>query len=330
MKCINKKVKLLCLLAIAALFVSGCKRKDEVSYEDPYSLYEASVSYGIANSNKDSDISYFSKNLCVAEDYNFGMEEVHSGVAGAAISLNLDTGKVTYAQNIYKKMYPASTTKIMTCYLALKYGDLNEYITVSANAANQPSDASVCHLQTGDVLTLRDLVHGLMLASGNDAAIAIAEHISGDVDSFVELMNQEALKMGASCTHFQNPHGMPDKEHYTSAYDLYLIFANAIQQEGFKDIIHTRTYTAIISEKDGDVRERMWNNSNRYINGKKNMPNGITIVGGKTGTTGEAGYCLVLLSNNEQEESIVSVVLKADGPSNLYLLMGEILSQFNN
>ena len=330
MKCINKKVTLLCLLAIAALFVSGCSGKNEVSYENPYSLYEVSASYGITNSNRNSDSSYFSKNLCVAEDYNFGIEDVHSGVAGAAISLNLNQGTVTYAQNIYDKMYPASTTKIMTCYLALKYGDLEEYVTVSANAANQPSDASVCHLKTGDVLTLRDLLYGLMLASGNDAAIAIAEHVSGDVDSFVELMNQEALQMGACCTHFENPHGMPGKEHYTSAYDLYLMFANAIQMEEFKEIISTKTYNAKIAESDGDVREREWENSNRFINGRKDVPDGITVIGGKTGTTGEAGYCLVLLSYNELAESIVSVVLKADGPSNLYLLTGEILSQFNN
>jgi len=315
---------------LTILFLSGCTSKDVISYDNPYSLYDTSISYGIANNRSSAGSSFFSKNLCVAEDYNFGIEEVHSGVAGAAGSFNLNTQTVTYAQNIYNKMYPASTTKIMTCYLALKYGDLDEYITVSANAANQPSDASVCHLKTGDVLTLRDLLYGLMLASGNDAAIAIAEHISGDVETFVELMNEEALAMGASCTHFENPHGMPGENHYTSAYDLYLIFANAIQNEEFLEIINTKMYMAKIAENDGDIREREWDNSNRYINGKANIPEDITVIGGKTGTTREAGYCLVLLSYNALSEPIISVVLKSDGPSNLYLLTGEILSQFNN
>jgi len=310
--------------------MSGCGSKKEVSYENPYALYETSVSYGIANNSSNVDSSFFSKNLCVADDFNFGIEEVHSSVAGAACSFNLNTNTVTYAQNIYDKMYPASTTKIMTCYLALKYGDLDEYVTVSANATDQPSDSSICHLKTGDVLTLRDLLYGLMLASGNDAAIAIAEHISGDVDSFVKLMNEEAVAMGASCTHFENPHGMPGEEHYTSAYDLYLIFANAIQNEEFLKIINTKIYHAKIAESDGDVREREWDNSNRYINGKADIPEDITVVGGKTGTTREAGYCLVLLSYNALSEPIISVVLKSDGPSNLYLLTGEILSQFNN
>ena len=310
--------------------MSGCSDKESVSYQNPYDLYESSISYGVANSKSKANSSFFSKELCVAEDYNFGIEDVHSGVAGAAASFNLNTNTVTYAQNIYDKMYPASTTKIMTCYHALKYGDLDEYVTVSANAADQPSDASVCHLKTGDVLTLRDLLYGLMLASGNDAAVAIAEHISGDVETFVELMNQEALAMGASCTHYENPHGMPGTEHYTSAYDLYLIFANAIQNETFLEIINTKMYTAKIAEQDGDVREREWDNSNRYINGRVDVPDGITVIGGKTGTTREAGYCLVQLSYNSLSEPIISVVLKSDGPSNLYLLTGEILTHFNN
>lgn len=330
MKCISKNKSLLYLFVTAVLFISGCGRKDAVSYEDPYSLYETSVSYGIANSRISTDSQFFAKNLCVADDLNFGMEEVHSGVAVAAASFNLASGEVTYAQNMYNKMYPASTTKIMTCYLALKYGNLDDYITVSTNAASQPSDASVCKVKSGDVLTLRDLLYGLMLASGNDAAVAIAEYISGDVDSFVSLMNQEALSMGASCTHFENPHGMPGTEHYTSAYDLYLIFSNAISNEEFINIISAKNYTASITDNSGNVKELKWNNTNRYFTGKSSTPENITVIGGKTGTTQEAGYCLVLLSYNNLSEPIISVVLKAGGPSDLYLLTSEILTEFNN
>ena len=310
--------------------MSGCGSSDVVSYENPYDIYETSISYGITNNSSSAESIFFSKDLCVADDLNFGIEEVHSSVVGAAGSFNLATGQVTYAQNIYDKMYPASTTKIMTCYLALKYGDLDAYVTVSENAANQPDDASVCKVKSGDVLTLRDLLYGLMLPSGNDAAIAIAEHISGDVDTFVALMNEEALAMGATCTHYENPHGMPAENHYTSAYDLYLILSNAIKNDEFVKIINTMSYTAVITESDGDVRERKWENTNRFLTGKYDVPDEFSVIGGKTGTTKAAGYCLVLLSYNELSEPIVSVVLKSDGPSNLYLLTGEILSQFNN
>ena len=169
-----------------------------------------------------------------------------------------------------------------------------------------------------------------MLASGNDAALAIAEHISGSEEAFVALMNQEALALGASCTSFQNPHGMPAENHYTSAYDLYLMFAKAAEYEEFIRIINAENHKAVITDADGKSKERTWENTNRFISGRVKEPEGITILGGKTGTTGEAGYCLVLLAQNTLEQPIVSVVLKAGGPSDLYLLSGEILSQFNN
>ena len=317
-------------LLTAVFFLCGCGGKDSVSYENPYQLYETSISYGIANSNSDSDIGFFSRNLCVADDVNFGLEQVHSEVAGAAGTFNLATGAVTYAQNLYDKMYPASTTKIMTCYLALKYGNLDEAVTVSEHAANQPSDASVCHLKKGDVLTLRDLLYGLMLASGNDAALAIAEHISGSEEKFVALMNEEARMIGATCTQFKNPHGMPNDEHYTSAYDLYLMFAKAVQFDTFIDIINATSYKANITNEEGERKDRTWDNTNRFLSGRADSPEGLTIVGGKTGTTGEAGYCLVTLALNTSNQPIVSVVLKAGGPSDLYLLTREILGQFNN
>lgn len=312
--------------------MSGCKNKSEVSYENPFEPYEMSFRYGISESSISSNQTFFSseKNLCVADDVNFGLEEVHSDVAVAAGTFNLGTGEITYAQNIYDKMYPASTTKIMTCYLALKYGNPDDYVTVSKNAADQPSDASVCHISEGDIISLRDLLYGLMLSSGNDAAIAIAEYISGSEEAFVSLMNEEALKMGASCTHFENCHGMPTENHYTCAYDLYVIFKNAVELDEFVDIIQTVTHTAVITDKNGKAIEREWTNTNRFLNGKSDKPEGLTVIGGKTGTTQAAGYCLVLLSKNELEQEIVSIVLKADGPSDLYLLTREILQEFNN
>jgi len=330
-KCINKK-RLLCLFVIAAIFISGCNSK-EVSYANPYNVYDSAVSFGMAATNDEEHI-YFSeeKGLIVLDDINFGQESenVHSNVAVAVGTFNLATDTITYSQNLYDKMFPASTTKIMTCYLALKYGDLNDYVTISKKAADQPSDASVCHVNAGDVVSLNDLLYGLMLASGNDAAIAIAEHISGSEEAFVELMNEEAIAMGASCTHFDNPHGMPSENHYTSAYDLYIMFKNAIENEKFVEIINTASYTATITNIKGDARERIWDNSNRFTTGKTDIPDGFTIVGGKTGTTGEAGYCLVMLSENSSKQPIISIVLKADGRSNLYLITREILREFNN
>ena len=261
---------------------------------------------------------------------NVGMESTDSKVAEGAGTFNLATNTVTYAQNIYEKLYPASTTKILTAYIALKYGNLEDYVTVSENAANQASDSSVCGLKAGDVVQLKDLLYGMMLKSGNDAAIAIAEHLGGSVEGFADMMNQEALAMGATRSHFVNPNGLPDENHYTSVYDLYLIFQNAVQNQTFVDIISTMSYDVVYTDVNGSSVEKTWENTNQYLTGKEKAPEGITVVGGKTGTTGAAGYCLVLYSYNASGQPIVSIVLKADGKSNLYLLMNEMLSGFAN
>ena len=296
MKCINK-MRLLCLCGIAAVFMSGCGQT-VVSYDNPYDIYSTSADYGLASEG--------------------------------AGTFNLATNTVTYAQNIYEKLYPASTTKILTAYIALKYGNLEDYVTVSENAADQASDSSVCGLKAGDVVQLKDLLYGMMLKSGNDAAIAIAEHIGGSVEGFADMMNQEALAMGASRSHFVNPNGLPDENHYTSVYDLYLIFQNAVQNQTFLDIISTMSYDVVYTDVNGAGVEKTWENTNQYLTGKEKAPEGITVVGGKTGTTGAAGYCLVLYSYNASGQPIVSIVLKADGKSNLYLLMNEMLSGFAN
>ncbi len=333
MKC-TSKLRLLCLTGVAAVFISGCTtgcgNKNTVSFANPYDIYSMTRSYGIAVGSGSSDHPWYSEDLCVTDDTNTVSDSVNSGLAEGAGIFNLATKQVTFSKNIYEKLYPASTTKILTAYLALKHGNMDDFVTVSENAANQANDSSVCELHAGDVIQMRDLLYGLMLASGNDAAIAIAEHISGNVENFVALMNEEAASMGAVRSNFVNPNGLPDDNHYTSVYDLYLIFRNAIENQTFLDILHTASYTSTFTRADGSSVQKTWDNSNRYIDGRAEAPGGFTIIGGKTGTTGAAGYCLVLYAKNGKAEPVISVVLKAGGPSDLYQLTGELLSNFGN
>lgn len=326
MKCISK---ILCFLFASSMTLAlGCGT-DAATLSQPYDVYSTTASAGISASTADMEKSYFSSSLCVSEDVSIGTDTTNSQVAEGAGAFNLATGEVVYAKNLYKKLYPASTTKILTAYIALKYcDDLDAYVTVSENAADQAADSSKCDLRAGDVITLRDLLYGLMLRSGNDAAIAIAEHISGSVEAFAELMNQEAAKLGATQSHFVNPNGLPDENHYTSVYDMYLFLAKAIENEEFVNIISTTSYDAVYTGTDGETVERTWENTNQYTSGKTAAPEGFQIIGGKTGTTGEAGYCLALFSYNPKNEPIISIVFKADGKSNLYLLMNEILQNF--
>lgn len=329
MKCISR----VCCVALSVLLflnITGCG-EEKSSLTQPYNIYQTTADAGISLLSFESDKTYFANNLCVSEDVSLGTDTTNSQVAEGAGAFNLATNSVVYAKNLYKRLYPASTTKVMTAYVALKYcDDLDAYVTVSEYAADQATDSSVCGVKAGDVIKLRDLLYGLMLRSGNDAAIAIAEYISGDVDSFATLMNQEANALGATQTHFVNPNGLPDPNHYTSVYDMYLMFQAALQNQTFVDIIRTQSYNVVYTSGDGEAMEKTWDNTNQYLSGHYSAPDGFSVIGGKTGTTGDAGYCLVLYSTNPSGQPIISIVFKADGKSNLYLLMNEMLQGFAN
>ncbi len=326
MKCTNNKwIKLLCICCTAAVFLAGCGTS-ESKISHSYPVYETSL---YQTGGQEEDFS-FSKDLCVTEPVNFGTDSTSSSVAEAAGAFNLDTQEVCYNQNMFSRLYPASTTKIMTAYIIIKNSSLNDMVTISENAVNQASDSSVCGLSAGDVISVKDLLYGLMLRSGNDAAYALAEYYSGSIEAFAEVMNQEALKLGATGTHFTNPHGLPDENHYTTVYDMYLIFKEALKQDNFVKIINTTAVTVSYTNQNGELTEKTWNNTNRYMTGEYHSPDGFTIIGGKTGTTNAAGYCLVLYSENSSGEKIISIVFKADGRSNLYMLMNQILTGFAN
>lgn len=324
MKCISKTKSLLSIICLAALFMTGCA---SAPVENAYRVYDSSLA---ATSHSTGNTDYFAKNLCVTGTTDFGTEQTDAWVAQGAGAFNLTTNEVLYNQNIYGKLYPASTTKILTALIICKYGNLDDYTTVSAHAADQAPDSSVAYLAEGDVLSVRDLLYGLMLCSGNDAAIALAEYYSGSEEAFAEVMNQEAAALGATNSHFVNPHGLPDDNHYTTVYDMYLLFSAAIENETFVSIISTKSYDANYTNKNGDNVTHNYHNTNGYLKGNIKTPDGFQVIGGKTGTTFEAGYCLVLLSQNSRGEKIVSIVFKADCRHNLYLLMNEILSGFAN
>ncbi len=326
MKCTNKIG--VAMLLLVCVMTAGCgKRAPEL--ERTYDIYRTAVAAGAANTQSAGRGGFFAEELCVAPDVELGTGETTSQVADGAGLFNLATKSVTYEKNIYKKLYPASTTKILTAYLVLKYcDDLGTIATVSENAVNQAADSSVCGLKAGDIISVRDLLYGLMLRSGNDAAIVLAEQLSGSVEQFAELMNQEALALGATQSHFVNPNGLPAEGHYTSVYDLYLLFKEALKDERFVELISATSYTVSYQDAAGNTVEKEWENTNQYFTGYATPPEGITVIGGKTGTTGEAGYCLVLYAKNQKGEPIISIVLKADGKANLYLLMNEMLNGY--
>ncbi len=321
MKCIDKLLSLL-LVCCMCISLSACGQSD---YEGTYDIDKTSYQYGITSANSSTNLDFYASNLCIPQTEDFGTDQVDSFVAKGGAVFNLATNTCTYGQNIYGQMYPASTTKILTCLVALENGNLDDYVTVSEYAADQTSDSSVANLAAGDVMTLKDLLYGLMLRSGNDAAIAIAEHIGGSVEGFVEMMNAKARSLGATHSHFVTPHGLHDDDHYTTIYDMYLITQAAIKNDTFIEILSTSSYETNYTGSDGSSKNQTWTTTNRYLNGSKEAPAGFTVVGGKTGTTYEAGYCLVLYSYNDANQPIISIVYNADCALNLYYLMNQLL-----
>ncbi len=245
---------------------------------------------------------------------------------------SLSDGEVLYSKNAFERLYPASTTKIMTALLAVKYGNLEDMVTVTEDAVITEAGATLADLKPGDTLTMEQLLYGLMLPSGNDAGAAIAVHMSQSIENFAALMNEEAARLGATGTHFVNPHGLHDENHYTTAYDLYLIFNEALKYPKFREVTKTVAYTANYKDKDGGDVSKVWEGGNWYLTGKRQAPEGVTVFSGKTGTTQAAGCCLVMASRNggESGDEYVSIVMKAKNRDNLYENMTNIISKIVN
>lgn len=222
--------------------------------------------------------------------------------AASAVLMDATTGRVLYEKNGYTQMAMASTTKIMTCILALEYGNPEEMVTVSSYAASMPKVK--LGVTSGEVYRLKDLLYSLMLESHNDVAVAIAEHIGGSVQGFAALMNQKARDIGAYDTNFVTPNGLDAKGHKTTAADLALIGAYAIKNAEFVNIINTVSHT--FSNQAG-TRTFTISNKNAFLNQMEGA------FGIKTGYTGEAGYCFVGALKRDGR-IFVSVVLASGWP----------------
>lgn len=270
----------------------------------------------------------FAKELCVVTGTE-GEADAFVTAEAAAI-FGVDTKEVIFQKNPFERLYPASITKIMTALIAIRDGNLSDMVTVGPETVITETGASLAHINPGDTLTMEQLLYGLMLPSGNDAGAAIAVHMAGSTDAFAEKMNETAHALGATDTHFVNPHGLSNEDHYTTAYDLYLIFNEAMKYPEFQKIIGTVSYRAEYTDGTGQTKIQEWKNSNQYLNGKSKAPDGITILGGKTGTTRAAGSCLILGSQDESGNDYISVVLKAESRDVLYDNMTKIIGKIVN
>ncbi len=270
----------------------------------------------------------FAKNLCVVVS-DVSLDGVLLGENQKGLLLDLDDKKVLYSKQAFQRVYPASITKIMTAMLAFKYGNMDDVITISEENLNLESGSQVCGFWVGDQLTLDQLLHCLLVYSGNDAAAAIAEHIGGSTQGFVDMMNSYAQELGCTGTHFTNPHGLQDENHYTTPYDIYLMLKEALNYPEFTQITEMSSYTVEYTHSDGSTGSTTLTATDHYLTGEATAPKGVTILGGKTGTTDKAGNCLALLSQNAYGKPYISVVMGASTKDELYQQMTSLLQNIN-
>ena len=233
---------------------------------------------------------------------------------GAALIYEMNSGTLLYTMNPDAKMYPASVTKVMTCLLALEYGDIDDVVTVSEEVVyNRDPDGSHCSLVAGEEMSLKELIYCLMVASANDAGSVISEYIAGSEEAFVEMMNQKAAELGCVNTHFANPHGLHDENHYTTARDLAKIVLAALEYELFQEVYSTRTYEVPATNKS-EARKLTTTN---YMMDKSHVEYYYDerVVGGKTGFTTPAGRCLAAVSE-EGNMKLLTIALGGETGTN--------------
>jgi len=233
--------------------------------------------------------------------------------AKAALLVDRNTGAIIYAMNEHDELYPASLTKIMTCLLVLEAIDegrlkLSQEVTATPTALEGlAEDGSTAGIEAGEVLTVEELLYCLMVVSANEAGAILAEKLSGSVESFVDRMNAKAQKLGCENTHFMNPHGYHDSQHYTSAWDLYLITKAALEYPMFMTICDASSHTVPATNMSD---ERVLNNTNFLIRSGREYYN-ADVHGVKTGSHSAAGNCLVTTAQHARMD-LLCVILGAD------------------
>lgn len=254
----------------------------------------------------------FSFSVCFGTEeteINAETEEV-SVDAPVAILMDANTGKILYEKNAHEKMYPASTTKIMTAILALENRELTDVATVSYDAIfSVPSGYNNANLQIDEELTYDQLLNVLLIPSANDAANVIAEDIGGSCESFATMMNTKAIEIGCENTNFVNANGVHDENHYSTAYDLALIGQYAMKNETFRNIVSTLRYTLPVTNKY-DKADRIFINTNNLINSNSSQYYEYC-TGIKTGYTSAAKNCIVASAKKDDLE-LICVIMGAD------------------
>ena len=247
-----------------------------------------------------------------------------------ALMVGESDNQIYVAKNVHKRMYPASMTKLMTAICVCDQLDsgrlhLDDVVTLDKNYDLTSEGVGPCELYYGCRITVKNLMYGLMLESNNYYALILADYISGGVEEFAGLMNEKAQALGATNTHFANPHGLDDPDHYTTAYDIYLIIKEAYNRELIRRIDEFDSYAYSYFDPEGNEIETETSATNYFVNGGAELPSGVKLLVWKTGTTDGAGNCLALYFEKDGKK-YVAVASALFDKLTLYTAMARMLS----
>lgn len=311
------------VLVLIVVLCSGCSG-------NPFQITDSFDSYYTRNrEDTDSGLKGMATNLAVlsAEE---STDPDYQSKDYADLLINDSTNEVMESYHCFDKIYPASITKVMTALLTLEHGNLDDEITLKHDINLTENGAVISTLTKGDTVTVGQIFHTMLIKSANDCAVMLAEYVAGSESKFIDMMNAKAKELGATHTHFVNPNGLHDNNHYTTAYDLYLIFKEAVKYDAFVDTVSSKDYTmTYTTPKKTQINEYM-QSTNYYLLNEYPVPEGVVMYGGKTGTTSMAKSCLILMTKNKKGERFFSVVLGAETKEALYSSMTQLLEKTVN
>ncbi len=328
MKCINRfKLKFVILLALCIFVVTGCA-KNEIAV--PYGYLESNEHYNIDYSMSTKEVELFASDLCATDVDVVDTSDVDRSTFLAAGVFNMTSAETLYAYNVNNHVNPASITKIMTSLIVLENcEDLEQVVTVP-DVVIYESGAQLFNIHEGDRITVKNLLYANLVYSGNDASLALAKYIAGTEADFCVLMNEKAAELGCTNTNFCNSNGLTVDNHYTSIYDLYLIFNEALKYDLFKEIINTSSVEISYTSAEGEYVTKSVNSTDKFLTGEYKLPDNITIIGGKTGSTNAAGKCLMICFTDEQGNYYVAAIMGAPDEQTLYTTMSELIGDTVN
>lgn len=305
---------ILAALTAAVTLLSGCAGFRQDLLMENQHMYASDV--GSVSRLSEGLERWQGQDICVPAEAHMAEDEAVTAVA--ALLIDLDRPEAVYAKNIYQKMNPASLTTIFTAYVVLQNRNLTDTVTVTGEEIANLSQASNVGLKAGDQLTVEQLLYGMLLGSGVDAANVLAVDTAGSIEAFVQMMNEAALTCGCVDTEFKNPNGLSEWGHYTTAYDIYLMFRTLMEDERFVNIITSKSYQCLYQDSNGKAKEARYSTRVQFVaDGVKKIGHS-RILGGKTGTTSSAGHCLGLICKAKSGDRYLALALKAKSKDSLY------------